>query len=137
MNRTRGRGVRIDTLDDLDRRLARGARRLSGWRVHGLDLRERSAALAGCRVSGATFLGCTFADGDLARVQAAGALVLPVLPASGEVPGHEALPYGHAYAEVEVGDDRQYPARTTRAQIRAKIAKRIEHKDSKSVTIKV
>jgi hypothetical protein len=27
------------------------------------------------------------------------------------VPGHEAMPYGHAYAEVELGEDRQYPAR--------------------------
>ncbi|MCD4524827.1 LOG family protein [Nocardioides sp. cx-173] len=83
MKRTRGRGVRIDSLEDLDRRLDRGARRLSGWRLHGLDLTGHGQALLGCRLSGATFLGCTFAPGDAGRVEAAGALVLPAI---GDVP---------------------------------------------------
>ena len=79
MKRTRGRSVRVDSLDDLDRRLARGAHRLSGWRLHGLDLTARGEALLGRRLSGATFLGCAFAPGDAARVEAAGALVLPAI----------------------------------------------------------
>ncbi len=79
MKRTRGRGIRIDSLAELDQRLARGARRLSGWHLHGLDLTERSRALLACRLSGATFLGCRFADGDAARVEAAGGLVLPAI----------------------------------------------------------
>ncbi|MEJ2847323.1 hypothetical protein [Nocardioides sp. CCNWLW212] len=33
MKRTRGRIVHVESLSDLDRRLAAGARRLSGWRV--------------------------------------------------------------------------------------------------------
>jgi len=83
VKRTRGRGVRIETLQDFDRRLARGAHRLSGWRIHGVDLSSRSEQLATCRVSGATFLGCSFAEGDRARVEAAGGLVLPAI---GNVP---------------------------------------------------
>ncbi|WP_134738630.1 Rossmann fold nucleotide-binding protein [Nocardioides sp. 503] len=79
MKRTRGRGVQIESLDDLDRRLARGAQRLSGWRLHALDLTGRAPALLERRLTGATFLGCTFAPGDAARVEAAGALVLPTI----------------------------------------------------------
>jgi len=79
VKRTRGRGVRVESLADLDRRLARGARGLSGWRVHGLDLTERSSQLLGLDLAGATFLGCRFAPGAADRVVAAGALVLPAI----------------------------------------------------------
>ena len=79
MRRTRGRVVHIETLEDLDRRLAAGASRLSGWRLHGLDLTERASDLLDRRVAGATFLGCTFAPRDAARIEAAGGLVLPAL----------------------------------------------------------
>jgi predicted Rossmann-fold nucleotide-binding protein len=79
----RGRLIRVETLGELDRRLARGATSLRGWRVVGLDLRERSATLRDVELTGATFLGCTFADGDAARAEHAGALVLPRIP---EVP---------------------------------------------------
>ena len=82
MRHTRGRTVDVASLDELDRRLARGARTLSGWRVRGLDLRERGHELRGCRLAGATFFGCTFADGDAERVEADGALVLPELGAT-------------------------------------------------------
>ena len=79
MKRTRGRLVHIDSLADLDRRLAAGATTLHSWSVHGLDLRRRGAALLGCQVSGATFLGCRFAPGDEAALTTSGALVLPVV----------------------------------------------------------
>jgi predicted Rossmann-fold nucleotide-binding protein len=79
VKRTRGRGVQIESLADLDGRLARGARRLSGWRLHGLDLTERSSQLLELRLAGATFLGCRFAPGAADRVEAAGALVLPAI----------------------------------------------------------
>ena len=80
MRHTRGRTVDITTLDELDHRLRAGARTLSGWRVRSVDLSERGAELGRCRLSGATFLGCRFAEGDAARVEAAGALVLPQIP---------------------------------------------------------
>ncbi|HYF71850.1 MAG TPA: Rossmann fold nucleotide-binding protein [Nocardioides sp.] len=80
MKRSRGRVVHVETLAELDRRLAAGADTLRGWRIRGLDLSERHDALAGVRLSGATFLGCTFAPGDEAMVRTAGALVLPATP---------------------------------------------------------
>ena len=80
MRRTRGRVVHVDSVDDLDARLAAGATRLSGWRLHGLDLTSRVDALLERRVAGATFLGCRFGNGDAERVEAAGGLVLPQLP---------------------------------------------------------
>ena len=79
MRKTRGRVVHIESPDDLDRRLAAGATRLGGWRVHGLDLTDRVEALLERRLGGATFLGCTFDPGDVARIEAAGGLVLPSL----------------------------------------------------------
>ena len=80
MKRSRGRVVEIDTLSDFDHRLASGACDLSGWRCHGLDLRERTDALADCQVSGAMFLGCQLADGVEAELEAQGAIVFPSLP---------------------------------------------------------
>lgn len=77
MKRTRGRVVHIESLADLDRRLAAGASSMRGWRVRRLDLNGRGEALAERSVSGATFLGCAFAPGDERRVEAAGGLVLP------------------------------------------------------------
>ena len=79
MRRSRGRVVRVESLADFDRRVEAGATRLSGWRVAGLDLRDRGEVLAGLRLAGATFLGCTFGPGVEERIEGAGALVLPPL----------------------------------------------------------
>ena len=45
MRRSRGRGVQVGRLADFDRRLAAGATTLRGWRVRGVDLSARAAAL--------------------------------------------------------------------------------------------
>jgi predicted Rossmann-fold nucleotide-binding protein len=79
VKRSRGRVVQVESLEDFDRRVAAGATRLSGWRVRRVDLSARSGELARLRVSGATFLACTFSPGDEERVARAGALVLPAL----------------------------------------------------------
>ena len=79
MRKTRGRVVHVESLEDLDRRLAAGATRLSGWRLHGLDLTDRGEALLERRVAGTTFVGCRFASDDAARVEAAGGLILAAL----------------------------------------------------------
>jgi len=79
VRKTRGRVVHVESIDDLDDRLRRGANRLSGWRVHGLDLTDRVDTLLTRRVGGATFLGCTFAPGQVDRLEAVGGLVLPTL----------------------------------------------------------
>ncbi len=81
MKRSRGRGgcAGGESLADFDRRVEAGATRLSGWRVAGVDLRDRGDVLGGLRVGGATFLGCTFGPGVEERIEGAGALVLPPL----------------------------------------------------------
>jgi predicted Rossmann-fold nucleotide-binding protein len=71
--------VQVESLEEFDHRLAAGATRLSGWRVRHVDLTARGAVLAGLRVAGATFLGCTFAPGDAEAAERGGALVLPAL----------------------------------------------------------
>ncbi|WP_336645307.1 LOG family protein [Microbacterium sp. USHLN186] len=80
MRRTRGRVVDIDSVEDLDRRLAAGARSLSGWRLRSLDLTGRGRQLRGVDVSGALFLGCTLTLDDEVSVRARGAVVFPMVP---------------------------------------------------------
>ncbi|MFC6288480.1 LOG family protein [Nocardioides sp. GCM10027113] len=79
---SRGRVVEVGSLAELDARLARGARSLEGWRVASVDLTDRGDVLAACDVAGATFLGCRFALGVEAVLEARGALVFPELAAS-------------------------------------------------------
>ena len=99
MRHTRGRAVEVDSLVDLDRRLARGARSMDGWHVVGLDLRGHGAALRACSVAGALFLGCRFAPEDGADVRRRGATVFP------EVPGVPIDPYrGTLYTPEELYD---------------------------------
>ncbi|MCW2775248.1 MAG: hypothetical protein JWN91_3574 [Nocardioides sp.] len=83
MKRSRGRGVQVDSLAELDDRIAAGATSMRGWQVRGVDLTGRHDVLARSRPASATFVACVFAEGDEAMVRAAGALVLP---ATDEVP---------------------------------------------------
>jgi len=82
VKRTHGRVVRVDTPEDLDRRLEAGTTSLRAWRVHGLDLRGRGGALLARDVAGATFPGCRFDNGYADDLEAGGALVLPEIGAS-------------------------------------------------------
>ena len=80
VKRSRGRVVRVESLADFDRRVEAGATGLSGWRVRGGWTSPSAASvLAGLRLAGATFLGCTFSAGVEEQVVRAGALVLPPL----------------------------------------------------------
>jgi len=104
VRRSRGRIIDVETLEDFDRRLAIGACDLSGWRVRGLDLTGRIEGLSdACRISGATFLGCTFGPGVEARVAAAGALVLPAITNAPVDVYRNSL-----YTADELYDDRSY-----------------------------
>jgi len=105
VRRARGRQVEIDSLAELDRRLARGATTMSGWWVHGVDLSGRSEELARCEVAGASFLACRFADGDAERIEERGAIVFPALP------GVPIDPYrSDLYTAGELYDARPYRA---------------------------
>jgi len=79
VRRSRGRVVQVESLEEFDLRVARGATRLSGWRVTHVDLTDRGTVLGRLRVAGATFLGCEFGPGIAEALQRAGALVLPSL----------------------------------------------------------
>lgn len=80
MKSSRGRVIQVETLAELDRRLAAGATTLRGWTVRGVDLTDRHDQLVSVQLAGATFLGCRFAPGDEEILRAAGALVLPAPP---------------------------------------------------------
>lgn len=73
------RVVEVDSLAQLDDLLKRHGR-LTGWFVQGLDLRERSAALARRDPRGAVFLGCQFGPEVEDGLRGRGALVFPRLP---------------------------------------------------------
>ena len=78
MKRSRGRVVHVESVEELDERLAAGATSLRGWRLRGVDLRARHEALASVSVTGATFLACDLAPGDGEMLSDRGALVLQV-----------------------------------------------------------
>ena len=80
MKHTRGRVVEVESLEEFDRRMARGTTTMSGWWVQTVDLSQREQDLARCQVAGASFLGCTFAEGDAERIEARGGIVFPTIP---------------------------------------------------------
>ncbi|WP_238694448.1 LOG family protein [Nocardioides daphniae] len=79
MRRTRGRTVEVDSLRP---RPPPGLRHRLPERLAGPRRRpdRRAAALAATDVTGALFLGCTFADGGDDDVRRRGAIVFPRLP---------------------------------------------------------
>ena len=58
MSRLHGRVVEIDSLEDFDELLARGARSMSGWRLRGLDLTARTDQILRLTPCGVLLLGC-------------------------------------------------------------------------------
>ncbi|WP_193598688.1 LOG family protein [Microbacterium sp. YJN-G] len=104
MRRTHGRVVDVDSLDDLDSRLASGAMSLSGWHLRGLDLSDHGAALRSRDVAGALFLGCTLHPEDDESVRARGAIVFPAIP---DVPVDTYR--ATLYTPAELFDDDLYP----------------------------
>jgi len=80
VRKLRGRTIEVETVDELDERLAHGASSLAGWHLRSLDLTERAAALGKVDVNGALFLGCRFSPGGERDLRARGALLFPVVP---------------------------------------------------------
>lgn len=74
--------MRVESTEDLRRRLDAGTSTLRAWRVHGLDLRGLGSGLLARDVAGATFLGCRFDPGVDDDLTSGGALVLPDVGAS-------------------------------------------------------
>lgn len=71
--------IEIDSLAAFDTHAAH-ARRLNGWFVRSLDLRQRSNLLRHLDPRGAVFLGCVFETGDEDELRDRGALIFPQLP---------------------------------------------------------
>ena len=107
MRHIRRRTVEVETLAELDQRVASGATSLSGWRLQGLDLRGRSEVLRRLGVGEALFLGCRLEPTVEDDLRSRGALVFP------PVPGIPVDPYrAHLYTPEELynGLDSGYPA---------------------------
>ncbi len=63
-----------------DELVAGGARRMRGWRVRGVDLRRRTAAVLALDPHGALLLGCRVSRRSDEHLRAGGAIVFPALP---------------------------------------------------------
>lgn len=74
------RATDIETLAMFDELVARGAKKMSGWHLQGIDLRERGAELRALDPSGALFLGCALHSADEESIRARGGLVFPRIP---------------------------------------------------------
>ncbi len=83
MKHSRGQTADLDTRAEVDRRIALGARTLSGWRLHGIDLTGEGAILRMVDPAGALLLGCELTDEQTRDLRARGAVVFPRAP---EVP---------------------------------------------------
>ncbi len=65
-----------------DELVARGARRMRGWRMRGVDLRRRTSALVALDPAGALLLGCRLTKRADEHLRRHGAVVFPELPAA-------------------------------------------------------
>ncbi|MGZ4473310.1 MAG: LOG family protein [Nocardioidaceae bacterium] len=83
MRKRRGRTVEIETLEEFDRHIARGATSMDGWRLQAVDLSARTEVLRGLDPHGSLFLGCRLEDAAEDDLRKRGALLFPTVP---EVP---------------------------------------------------
>jgi predicted Rossmann-fold nucleotide-binding protein len=70
----------VETVAELDGRLAAGATALDGWTVSALDLRDHARQLTSVDVAGSLFLGCRYPAGLEDDLRARGALIFPAIP---------------------------------------------------------
>ncbi|MER7555303.1 Rossmann fold nucleotide-binding protein [Nocardioides sp. NPDC126508] len=129
MKHHRGRHVDIESVAELDGHLAAGAGSLKGWRLRSLDLTSRSGTLRDTELAGATFLGCTFAPGDVDYAEDEGALVMPVIP---EVPVD--VYRSRLYTADELYDDPVY-ARSLDARAYAWLQQPLDADDELAITL--
>jgi predicted Rossmann-fold nucleotide-binding protein len=118
VTRSGGRGrrtVEVDTVEEFDDLVRRGAERMHGWRVQDVDLRGRGEALRRLRPEGSLFVGVRLDEPDESWLREHGALVfhdIPALPFDayrsdlytpdelyrGLAGGYAATPDSHIYA---------------------------------------
>ena len=108
--------VELQSLDDVDAWLAATPpRSLSRVAVQGVDLRQRSSALATREVNHALFLGCQLTEEGEADLRRRGALVFPAMPS---VPFHPYRASLYTPEELYTGLDEAY-SRTPDAMVYA------------------
>jgi predicted Rossmann-fold nucleotide-binding protein len=71
--------VEVESLAELDRRIAAGASSMAGWHLQDLDLRGRGEQLRGLDARGAVVLGGRLDPADEEDLRARGALLFPAL----------------------------------------------------------
>jgi predicted Rossmann-fold nucleotide-binding protein len=79
MRRAHGRVVEIDTLEQFDQ-LTAEATQMEGWRIQGVDLRDRTGVLRALNPFGALLLGCPLTAAAEHHLIRGGAMVFPELP---------------------------------------------------------
>jgi predicted Rossmann-fold nucleotide-binding protein len=102
-----GRVVDVMSLAEFDALVARGARRMRGWRVRGVDLRRRTERLLALDPQGALLLGCRLTKRADTHVRDGGAVVFPELPDAPVDPYRAAL---YTADELYAGLDDGYRA---------------------------
>ena len=80
MSTSRRRPVEVESVHELDRRIAAGATSMAGWHLQGLDLRGRGDQLRRLDPRGALVLGGRLDPDDEAELRRRGALVFPTIP---------------------------------------------------------
>ncbi len=95
----------VETLEEFDALVDSGARSMRGWRLQGLDLRERSSQLRRLDAAGAVVLGGHLTAPDLTSLQDRGATVFPSLP---HVPFDPYRAHLYTARELYAGLDRDY-----------------------------
>jgi len=75
-----GHALEIEALADFDRAVADGATSMQGWRIQGVDLSQRTAALLDLQPAGAILLGTTLSPEAENHLRARGALLFPAIP---------------------------------------------------------
>lgn len=99
--------IEIETLADLDERVAAGATSMDGWQLQDLDLTGREDALRRLDPRGALFLGCRMSEATTDRLRKGGALLFPAVP---DVPFDPWRPTLYTPAELYDGLEEGYEA---------------------------
>jgi predicted Rossmann-fold nucleotide-binding protein len=114
VGRSGRRRVDVDTVGQFDDLVARGARRMRGWRLEGVDLRDRGEALRSMYPAGSLFLGVELDEPDETWLREHGALVFHDIP---DLPFDEYRTSLYTPEELYAGVDRGGYATTLDSKI--------------------
>ncbi len=99
--------VEVESLEQFDALVERGATSMARWRIQDVDLTGRSAALERLEARGALLLGCPLDNGTESSLRERGALIFPQVP---DVPVNPYRAELYTPDELYTGLDRSYDA---------------------------